>query len=115
MKRLTRAEIETMLKERDDAITASFAGNPNAWQPVSDRNATTPARIEIPLGELTNANIRGFVWAWSMTHKVQMEELKSSDAFNANGLEGKATIPTDLGIALLVWQELPPYRCNINA
>jgi hypothetical protein len=69
-----------------------------------------PARLEFPLGELTNPRITGFLWAWHMQGKLKTARIAASDRFNANGLEGKCVVPTLLSTALLAARELPSYR-----
>jgi hypothetical protein len=69
-----------------------------------------PARLEFPLGELTNPRIAGFLWAWHMQGRLKTARLAASDRFNANGLEGKCVVPTLLSTALLAARELPPHR-----
>ena len=69
-----------------------------------------PARLEFPLGELTNPRITGFLWAWQMQGQLTTARITASDRFNANGLEGKCVVSTLLSTALLAARELPPYR-----
>jgi len=68
-----------------------------------------PARLEFPLGELTNPRITGFLWAWQQG-QLTTARITASDRFNANGLEGKCVVKTLLSTALLAARELPPYR-----
>jgi hypothetical protein len=69
-----------------------------------------PARLEFPLGELTNPRIAGFLWAWHLQGRLNTASIAASDRFNAHGLEGKCVVPTQLSTALLAARELPPYR-----
>ena len=69
-----------------------------------------PARLEFPLGELTNPRIAGFLWAWHIQGRLQTTSIAASDHFNAHGLEGKCVVPTQLSTALLAARELPPHR-----
>lgn len=70
-----------------------------------------PARLEFPLGELTNPRLGGFVWTWHTSGKLHIARIRRSDCFNAQGLEGKCeAMPLALSTALLTARELPPYR-----
>ena len=72
-----------------------------------------PARLEFPLGELTNPRIAGFLWAWQRQSQLTTARITASDRFNANGLEGKCIVKTLLSTALLAARELPPYRRRV--
>jgi hypothetical protein len=69
-----------------------------------------PARLEFPLGELTNPRLTGFLWAWCLQGRLQTTSIAAPDRFNAHGLEGKCVVSTQLSTALLAARELPPYR-----
>lgn len=70
--------------------------------------------IHIPLGELFNPKIEGFVWAWRLSGCLnKVHPITGKDRFNAQGLEGKVIIPTNSGTAYIVAQELPKNRINI--
>ena len=72
------------------------------------------AQLEFPLGELSNPNIAGFVWAWKMQARIETTEIAKDDRFNANGLEGKIIIRTTLSTALIAAGELPEHRSAIK-
>jgi hypothetical protein len=76
--------------------------------------------VEFPLGELMNPRIAGFVWAWAMQTRIATHVIQRGDQFNAQGLpigplwgEGKVRVRTSLSTALLVYDLLPAYRCQI--
>jgi hypothetical protein len=50
-----------------------------------------------------------------MTGAVTTANLTARDGFNAQGLEGKAVIETDLAAALLVARDLPKHRVAVYA
>lgn len=74
-----------------------------------------PAEIHLPLGEVANERIGGFVWAWKMKGLLQPADITGKEGFNAQGLEGKVIIPTTMVGALLVWRECPAHRCTVYA
>lgn len=110
MKRLSHKQLDALLAE----LTNAAAEGPHAFNAFA---STYPydARLEFPLGELTNPKIAGFVWAWGMKRVIYNERIRKGDRFNAQGLEGKAVVNTTFITALLVCQELPRYRCNVYA
>lgn len=107
MKRRSDSEAEALALDAQQAATG-----PAAWDAWLDQHAQ-PARIEFPTGELFDEAIAGFVLAWRLQGKLKPLPVLESDSFNANGLEGKIAIETDLIGALLVFKQLPKYRRQI--
>jgi hypothetical protein len=119
MKRLTRREAGTLLDRMREAARPGPSGlyRWERWQWAYGERA---AWVEFPLGELMNPHITGFVWAWATLGGITSAPIQSEDRFNAQGLpvgplrgEGKVKVRTTLSTALLVYRELPPYRCQI--
>jgi hypothetical protein len=112
MKKQSRKQLE----QAAQAMEAASATGPKAWDSFLDKyDKASNARVEFPLGELMNANIAGYVWAWNMQGRIVTGLISKADQFNANGPEGKASVTTSYIIALLVWRDLPTYRCNVYA
>ena len=109
MKRLSRTKAAQQAQAMVDAATRG----PDTWDPWYSANSAIPARIEIPMGELFNDAIQGFVWAWQKMGKLTIDAIKKGESFDAQGLEGKVVVTTFLPTALRIWQALPPFRCNI--
>ena len=99
------AELQEAMHRAANAAPADW----DAWLARYDQ----PARLELAGGEIMNPGIEGFVFAWRMTGRAKPAALTLTDRLNAQGLEGKLVIQTSLVLALLVWAELPPYRCQI--
>lgn len=78
----------------------------NFWNKLNNTNA----RIEFPLGEITNPKIGGYIWAWKLKNNIRVIPITSKDRYNAQGLEGKAYVETNLVAALLAYRELPCHR-----
>lgn len=106
MRRLGKAKVETLVAEMQQAA------NPENWENWHKQHCMD-VTLELPLGEVMNPRISGFVWAWKKQGKIKMGRIQKRDRFNAQGLEGKAIVRTTLVTALLVCRELPPYRCRI--
>jgi len=112
MARLAHWEVERMLGQMQAAARpgSDWAGRWGKWQGAyGDRMAW----VEFPLGELMNPAIAGFVWAWAMQKRLVVGSIQEGDQFNAQGLEGKVRVRTTLSTALLVYRDLPPYRCQV--
>ena len=99
MKILKEAEVEKILND----LQENFNGTYDEYRKMN-------VRLEFPLGEVMNPNIAGFIWAWNLQNKIKTESISKKDRFNAQGLEGKATIELDLVGAVLAYQELPRFR-----
>ena len=99
MKILKEAEIEKIQKELQEN-----------FDQIYDEYRKINVRLEFPLGEIMNPKIAGFVWVWNLMNKIKIETISKKDRFNAQGLEGKATVETDLVGAVLAYWELPRYR-----
>ncbi len=109
MKRLKTKMLEELLAEMGRAA----AQGPAAWDPWHDAHCQ-PACVEAPQGELFNERITGFLWAGQMLGTLDVGlRIEGNESFNSNGLEGKFRMHTDLIATLLMWQEMPPYRCNV--
>ncbi len=106
LKRLTEFELITHIRAMERVY----------WQyrPFPSDEALAPyhrpARLEFPLGELTNPRIAGFLWAWHLQGQLETMSIAETDRFNANGLEGKGGVKVLLSTALLAARELPPHR-----
>ena len=112
MARLAHWEVERMLGQMQAAARpgSDWAGRWGKWQGAyGDRMVW----VEFPLGELMNPAIAGFVWAWAMQKRLVVGSIQEGDEFNAQGLEGKVRVRTTLSTALLVYRDLPPYRCQV--
>ena len=112
MVKLARWEVERMLGQMQAAARpgSDWAERWGRWQEAfGDRIAW----VEFPLGELMNPAIAGFAWAWAMQKRLIAGPIQAGDQFNAQGLEGKVRVHTTLSTALLVYRDLPPYRCQV--
>lgn len=91
--------------------------DPPAWDALQDQYdklAQRTATVEMPLGEVMNGRIAGFVWAWRMQGKIKTAALTGREGFAAQGLEGKAVVEgVNLVTALLVLRELGKFRCRV--
>ena len=112
MARLAHWEVERMLGQMQAAARpgSDWAGRWGKWQGAYGNRM---AWVEFPLGELMNPAIAGFVWAWAMQKRLVVGSIREGDQFNAQGLEGKVRVRTTLSTALLVYRDLPPYRCQV--
>ena len=67
-------------------------------------------RFECPLGECVDA-LAGFAWVWKMRGLLTVQPIIDADRFNAQGLEGKVSIPCTLYDALFyAMQASSEYR-----
>jgi len=112
MAKLAHWEVARMISQMQAAARPGpdWAKRWGKWQ---DTYGDRMAQVEFPLGELMNPNIAGFAWAWALQRRLVIGDIEESDQFNAQGLEGKACVRTTLSTALLVYRELPPYRCQV--
>ena len=102
MKRLTDQQIEAY---RTEIV--------NNWE--SHTLNSLPARFEAPLGELVSS-LAGFAWAWKLQGFVpKIAPITKTDRFNAQGLEGKIVIETDLSTAIVYASQCPSHRYAIYA
>jgi len=115
MKRLTAPELQAQVAAMETASAAHLAGDHGAFDRWLEAYGDAPARLEFPLGELMNEKILGFVWAWGMSGAVQTEGITERDRFDAQGIEGKAVVETQLVTALLVARDLPAHRVAVYA
>jgi hypothetical protein len=69
--------------------------------------------LHIPLGELTNDAIAGFLIAWKMRGAIVTSGIDGWERFNAQGLEGKAIVKTHLTSALIACIDIPDNRAVI--
>lgn len=102
MPRIPDKEIEQMIKNVEEDFNKYYSDY-----------AKQQVLVEFPLGELMNPKIRGYIWAWEMKGLIKPQSITEQDKFNAQGLEGKVSIPTSLFTALLVYRDLPIYRRQI--
>lgn len=71
-------------------------------------------RLEFPSGEVNNPNISGFLWVWRMKNALVLGlPITGKERFNAQGLEGKCAVDTDITGALMAWRELPEHRVAV--
>lgn len=109
---LTYKQMERLSKMSD----AAYRRDPmKVWQAFYEAYLTRDAEIHLPLGELMNPKIAGFLWAWKMKGQLSPVGLTGKEGLNAQGLEGKVVIHTLLSTALIVWREVAPYRVAIKA
>jgi len=106
---ISKEEIGKMLEEIQKASMSGV----ETWEPVWEKYINQKALIEFPLGEFMNTTIQGYIAGWNLYKKIQTKPITEKDKFNAQGLEGKASVPVNLFTALLVWRELPEYRRQI--
>ena len=109
MKFLTKKHADDLLKRQKEAAS----GLRQTWDPYYDEHCQTKATLLIPCGELMNENIRGFVLAWNMKGAINFCPVPDKVQLKAHGLEGAFTVQTSLVTALIVYGELPEYRCAI--
>ncbi len=117
-KRLTRREAGELLDRMRAAARPGPSGlyHPRGglrWERWQQEYGQRAAIVEFPLGELMNPRIVGFAWAWALSGRVTTAPIRRGDRFNAQGLEGKARVRTDLTVALIVYGELPRCRCQV--
>jgi hypothetical protein len=112
MARLARWEVERILGRMQAAARPGpdWAERWGRWQ---EADGDRMVWVEFPLGELMNPAIAGFAWAWAMQKRLIVGPIQEGDQFNAQGLEGKVRVHTTLSTALLVYRDLPPYRCQV--
>lgn len=107
---MRRVNLKQALAEMGQANKSS-----QAWERWYALYGRKPARLEFPLGELMNPEIRGFVLTWGLQGKVKTAAITRRDKFAAQGIEGKAVIDTTLSGALLAAQRLPGNRVAVYA
>lgn len=101
MKKLTAAKIESYRRRvadiRDDC--ANLRG--------------LKARFECPLGEWIG-NLQGVAWAFKMLGKTpDPQPMTGKEGWNAQGLEGKIVIETDLVNSIIYYSQSEPNRASI--
>lgn len=106
--KLTRQELAQKLEKYQQAAIAG----PAVFSPLCDAYTRTKVTIELPLGELMNPDIAGFVWAWKMHGLIEIAG-SNNHGMAVNGLEGFFYIRTDLATAVLVRDSVHPFRINI--
>ncbi len=112
LKRLTRREAGELLYRMRAAARPGPSGLYH-WERWQQEYGQRAAIVEFPLGELMNPRIAGFVWAWALSGRITTAPIPRGDRFNAQGLEGKARVRTDLTVALMIYGELPRCRCQV--
>ena len=111
MNRLSHSKVQSLIATME---SNAVCGKPDLWERWANEHGDNPAIVEFPLGELTNPGLAGFVWAWQMKNKIRTSRIEEGDRFNAQGLEGKAIVETTLTVALMVYREIPVYRCQVR-
>lgn len=106
MKRLSDKQCNDILS------TLTKASQNGQWDSFFNQH-NIPALLEFPIGEMMNKKIEGFIFAWKLQNSITTKPIEKTDRFNAQGLEGKIRVMTSLITALLVYRELPKYRCQI--
>lgn len=104
MRKLTDEEAEALLAEMREV-----ADGPK-WDDYHERAEDIKARLEFPCGEITNPDMAGFLWAWSIQQCFHPAPITEKDRFNAQGLEGKYYVELPLITALLAYEKLPRHR-----
>jgi hypothetical protein len=100
--------LETVMCEAADGSMAK-------WLKFSEANER-PARLVLPMGELTNQAIAGFVYSWKMNGRLRVLGADEPvTGLNAQGLEGFVEIGTTILGALLVTQELSDHHFILEA
>lgn len=94
---------------------SSLSGNSESWNITYSKYSNIPVTIEMPLGELMNPNIKGFIWAHNIKKTLSYPfPITNKDHFNAQGLEGKFGIHTDMMAAIIISREVDPSRIQIK-
>jgi hypothetical protein len=104
MKKLSEQEIKDMLRFLENLTFESFQKLDFLYH---------KAWVEFPLGEIFNPRIAVYVTYWHFSGRLKVSPITGKERFDAQGLEGKAVIQTDLLTAIMVWRELPRFRCNV--
>jgi hypothetical protein len=83
----------------------------NEWK--THKLDTIDCIVEFPLGELID-NLAGLTWAWKMKGiDLTPIPITDKDRFDAQGLEGKIRIHTNLSSAVTIYTQCTPHRCQI--
>lgn len=106
---LGKKEIETMLVELQEAAVMGE----NSWNRLSGKYTGRKALFEFPLGEMMNPKVGGYIGVWGLRNMIQTKPITEKDRFKAQGLEGKASVPMTLLVALFAWGEFPEHRRQI--
>ncbi len=109
MRLLTMGEM-AQIDNRWLAVTAQPIPEQDAFY---QRHLQVACKVTMPLGELLNPNLAGYVWAWRLKGCVHPEPITERHRFNANGLEGCFTLDQMLSTAILIYRETTPDRINI--
>ena len=107
LRKLKKREIERL---RDRFVAITKPGD-SANRRALYEALQVKTRIDLPLGELANPEMRGLVLVWSMTKAFVHGEITDQHQFNAQGLEGLVSInDVPLGQALLAAIKTGLYR-----
>lgn len=110
LRKLKKHEIERL---RDRFVASTKQGDSANRQALYEA-LQVKTRIDLPLGELANPEMRGLVQVWSMTKTFVHGEITDQHQFNAQGLEGLVSInDVPLGQALLAAIKTGLYRIEI--
>lgn len=115
LRRLAESQVGAAIARMEAASAAHLDGDRGAFDLWLAAEGNAPARLELPVGELWNERIRGFVWAWAVGGAVQTDAITGGERFDAQGLEGKAVVEVPLVTALLVAREVPKHRVAVYA
>jgi hypothetical protein len=99
---------QAVLNKVNEMYRAAASGNAETYLRFTESHQRK-ATIVLPLGELMNERIAGYVWAWKMQNKIVIKS-EMPAGLNAQGLEGCCSVDTDEIGAYLVACELPVYR-----
>lgn len=105
--------LKKAIKQMEDA---AIAGG-KTWEKLSKTLYSTPATIFIPVSELANPNIAGYVWAWKMQSKIRYASLAGNLKglqLAVQGIEGVATVQTSLMEALIAANSVDEYRITVK-
>ncbi len=113
MKLLQQKDVDKYQQEIDHTLQQT--NYVQQWEVLHRKLSNIDAILYLPLGEIANPKISGFVWAWNMQHRLgEPEDITEKDRFNAQGLEGKIKINCcTLMDALTIVRYLDNGRYNI--
>lgn len=117
MKRQT-TELRKLKKQEIEQLQARFEASArqgdNPRYQALHTALQVGTRVDLPLGELANPEMSGFVMVWSMTRPFIHGEITDQHQFNAQGLEGLVSIEdVPLSMALLAAGRTGIYRIEI--
>lgn len=109
MKVIPHKTVKAMIAGMVEAAAAASG----TWDTWHARHCQVDAVLEMPIGDLLNPAIQGYVWTWNMKKAITTARIEKGDRLAANGLGGKVVVRTTLITALLAAKELPDYHYRI--